>query len=141
MSENDKKSSGKTFWLLILGLIVVLAILWWTDNLNIAVGGSNSYQAVFLTNNQVYFGKLVKKNADYPVLQDVYYLQVTQTLQPRDQNAQTTNINLVKLGGEIHGPIDEMVINRAHILFYEDLHENSQVLQAIKQYKENQEEK
>ena len=99
---------------------------------------SSSYQAVFLTNGQVYFGKLYRENSSFPVLRDVYYLQVTQPPQPL-QEGQTppTNINLVKLGGELHGPQDEMRINKNQILFVEDLKNDSKVVTAIQQL-ENQ---
>ncbi len=97
---------------------------------------SNSYQAVFLSNGQVYFGKLYHENSKFAILTNVYYLQVTQPPQPL-QEGQTppANINLVKLGGELHGPTDEMRINREHILFIEDLKNDSRVLQAIQQFK------
>ena len=97
-------------------------------------GGSSSdaYQAVFLSNNQVYFGKLSNQNSQYPVLRDIYYLQVTQPLQP---SSPQPNVNLVKLGSELHGPVDEMVINRDHILFIEDLKPESQVVAAIESTK------
>ncbi len=38
---------------------------------------SSGYQAVFLTNGQVYFGKLSSTAASYATLKDIYYLQVT----------------------------------------------------------------
>jgi hypothetical protein len=131
-------------WLVILIIAAVIGFLWWTGNLgNFAAAGGSSdrYQAVFLSNDQVYFGKLAQQNSQYPVLTDVFYLQVTQTLQPIEEGTQQTprqNINLVKLGGELHGPEDEMHINRSQIIFFEDLKEDSQVVQAIKQFKENQ---
>ena len=136
----SKKAGGRMIWVIILLIAVGLVFLWQTGKLG-ATGttNSNKYQAVFLTNNQVYFGKLSNAASQYPVLRQVYYLQVTQTLQPKDQNAQPiNNINLVKLGGEIHGPADEMVINRDHILFYEDLKDDSQVVKAINDFKAKQ---
>jgi hypothetical protein len=135
MNEAEvKKSSGlKWFWLVVLAVVVVAGFMWWSGELDMVVGASTGYQAVFLTNNQVYFGKLSKVDSQYPVLRDVYYLQVNQALQPKGDT--TTNINLVKLGGELHGPKDEMVINREHILFFEDLKDDSQIVAAIAQYK------
>ena len=126
MEEGKKnKGSGKVFWLFVLIVIVAAVVLWQADLLNVGAVSGEEYQAVFLTNNQVYFGKLVNRNSQYPVLKDIYYLQVTQTLQPRDENQQPIpNLNLVKLGAEVHGPQDEMVINRDHIMFYEDLKED-----------------
>ena len=138
-----QKRGGKLIWIIILIVVIVLVVLWQTGKLGIGGGGSDtsSYQAVFLTNNQVYFGKLSNADSQYPTLKEVYYLQITQALQPLEQDAPpVTNINLVKLGGEIHGPVDEMVINRDHILFFEDLKDDSQVVTAIKRFVEDQEE-
>ncbi|HEY4475454.1 MAG TPA: hypothetical protein VJB92_01900 [Candidatus Paceibacterota bacterium] len=141
MEEGKKnKGSGKVFWLFVLIVIVAAVVLWQADLLNVGAVSGEEYQAVFLTNNQVYFGKLVNRNSQYPVLKDIYYLQVTQTLQPRDENQQPIpNLNLVKLGAEVHGPQDEMVINRDHIMFYEDLKEDSQVVRSIRQFQASQE--
>jgi hypothetical protein len=44
---------------------------------------------------------------------------------------------LVKLGNELHGPVDEMHISKAQILFYEDLKTDGQVVKAIQAYKAN----
>jgi hypothetical protein len=95
---------------------------------------SNTYQAVFLNNGQVYFGHLSMQNSQFPELRSVYYLQVTQPPQPlKPGETPPTNINLVKLGGELHGPTDEMRIKKDSILFVEDLRADSRVVQAINQ--------
>lgn len=101
--------------------------------------GPSDYQAVFLINNQVYFGKLSDRNSQFPTLTDVYYLQVNQPIQPAQGKAPATqpDISLVKLGGELHGPTDEMKLNRDQILLIEDLRADSNVVRAIKAYKDN----
>ena len=101
-----------------------------------------AYQAVFLTNGQVYFGSVDDDTADPVVVRDIYYLQVTQQLQP-DPNAggesqQVPQVSLVKLGDELHGPTDEMRITRSHVLFVEDLKDDSDVVKAIEAAKEPQ---
>jgi len=125
---------SKWFWLLLVA--VVLAVLWQMGYL--PTGTSGKYQAVFLSNNQVYFGKLMNSNSQFPKLTDIYYLRVTQTLQPQDPNRPQQQINLVKLGNELHGPEDAMKINRDHILFVEDLKADSQVVTAINDFKTQQ---
>ncbi len=77
-------------------------------------------------------------------LKDIFYLQVIQPpLQGQQQPGQTApaaqqpQISLVKLGNELHGPVDEMHMSRTQVLFYEDLKEDSQVVKAIKDYKAN----
>ena len=100
------------------------------------------YQAVFLTNGQVYFGHVQDRNAQYLKLTDVYYLQSVQPLQePQtpDAGAKKTSpppaqpeLTLVKLGQELHGPRDRMDINRDQVLFIEDLRDDGKVADAIK---------
>ncbi|MEK7612133.1 MAG: hypothetical protein AAB407_02215 [Patescibacteria group bacterium] len=135
--SNPSSRKGGMIWLVILLIVAIGVVLWLTGNLPLALGNS-SYQAVFLTNDQVYFGTLTNANGQFPRLSNVFYLQVTQTLQPIGSGQPGTNLNLVKLGGELHGPVDEMAINRDQILFFEDLKDDSQVVTAIRQYEENQ---
>ncbi len=102
------------------------------------IGSNNKYQAVFLNNGQVYFGKLSDEEGLYPRLRDVFYLQVAQppqSLQPGE--TPPPNMSLVKLGSELHGPLDEMKINRNQISFIEDLRPDSRVVQTILQFKKN----
>ena len=103
-------------------------------------GGSvkgKQYQAVFLTNGQVYFGKLKNPDSAYVKLTDIYYLQVQQTVQPDQQKEDANkqpNVSLAKLGSELHGPEDTMYISRDQILFWENLKEDGKATQAIKDY-------
>ena len=134
MDEN-KKSGFSWLWMIIL-IIVLLVVLWFLGKnlgfLGATSTGSSAYQAIFLSNDQVYFGKITKSSGDYATLTDIYYLQVAQALQPSEPSSK---VNLVKLGDEMHGPADIMEINRDHILFIEDLKPESQVVKAIEQYK------
>lgn len=96
---------------------------------------TNQYQAVFLSNNQVYFGKIASINSDQIVLKDIYYLQVQQGVQPEEKAAQDNQqLSLAKLGGELHGPEDTMFINSKQILFWENLKDDGKVVQAIKSH-------
>ena len=94
------------------------------------------YSAVFLANNQVYFGKLFDVNSDYPRLQEVYYLRVQGPLQPppATESAQP-DVQLVKLGNELHGPADEIKFNREQILYIEELKKDSRIVKAIEEFK------
>ena len=93
------------------------------------------YSAVFLSNGQVYFGKLISKNNSEFVLTDVYYLQLSgnETLSSETKLNETT-FSLIKLGNELHGPMDELFIITSQVLFYENLRDDSRVVQAIKNY-------
>jgi hypothetical protein len=138
--------SSRLPWILLLVVVVIVAAVLgvlFRDKLGMGKAETVSdYQAVFLTNGQVYFGKLSDKNDKYVTLNDIYYLQVNQALQ-QTQNGQQPAANqqpqlsLVKLGNELHGPVDEMKINRDQILFFEDIKKDGRVAQAIAEYQAN----
>jgi hypothetical protein len=91
-------------------------------------------QAVFLTNGQVYFGKIKSVNKNYVDMQQIYYLNVNQQVQPNQKDSEDTSnqsVSLVKLGCELHGPTDQMIINRDQITFWENLKTDGQVTKAI----------
>lgn len=96
----------------------------------------DKYQAIFLNGGQVYFGKIKDFNAKFIKIEDIYYLRVQQQVQPgSDQPVQ--DISLAKLGNELHGPEDTMVINRDMVIFWENLKDEGQVVKAITEYKKN----
>jgi hypothetical protein len=93
-------------------------------------------QAIFLTNGQVYFGKVKTVNKDYIDLRGIYYLNVNQQVQPNQSSSSNSNqsVTLVKLGCELHGPTDQMIINRSQVTFWENLKTDGQVTKAINQW-------
>ena len=90
----------------------------------------NKWQAVFLNNNQVYFGHMKNEGGGYIALTDIFYLRAAQPLQQGSQSE--PQLSLVKLGSELHGPEDVMHIPKNVILFWENLKDDSQVVQAIR---------
>lgn len=77
-------------------------------------------------------------------LKDVYYLQTQKTDEESGNPQQTqssTNsdgLTLIKLGSEIHGPEDEMIVAKDQVLFYENLKKDGKVSQSIEQSKKSQ---
>lgn len=126
-----------------LGIAIIVLVL-----LGLVVGGwlayqkfgsnslikSDKYQAVFLTSGAVYFGKLEMASSDHYRLTEVFYPQVNGQSETEGQQAANGDIQLVKLGTEIHGPSDEMLINREQVLFFENLTDDGKVMQTIEQY-------
>lgn len=90
-----------------------------------AVSFSTPYQAVLLSNNSVYFGKLAGYGTSNPVLTDVFYI-VSKT----DPTTKQVQNILVKRGKELHGP-DRMYINANSIVFVEPVGTDSKVAQLI----------
>jgi hypothetical protein len=142
--------SSKLPWVIlviVVIVIIVVAVLFrdkWGGGSKDTPMKASEYQAVFLTNGQVYFGKMSNAHDAYVTLKDIFYLQVqnppiqgSQEEQQAQAQQQQPQLSLVKLGQELHGPVDEMHINREQILFYEDMKEDAKVMQAIKEYKAN----
>jgi hypothetical protein len=90
---------------------------------------ASKYQAVFLNNGQVYFGKVKTLNKQFVRMTSVYYL--TQSGQ-----SGSSNYSLVKLGcQQIHDPYDQMVVNRDQVTFWENLNADGKVVKSIEEFK------
>ena len=88
---------------------------------------TTEYQAVLLTNGQIFFGKMEKAGSAYPVLKNVYY--VRQQMNPETKEMKST---LIKRSMEVHAP-DVMYINASSIAFIEPISPDSKLAQMIKQ--------
>lgn len=95
-------------------------------------GKKNAWQAVFLTNGQVYFGIISRETKNVLVLRKVYYLQLNQAEKEGETGA--PQLSVIKLGQEPHGPTDEMRINKEHVIFVEDLRADSAVVRTIEDF-------
>jgi hypothetical protein len=93
------------------------------------------YQAVFLANGQVYFGKIENAESPYPMLKEVYYLN-----RQMDKNSKEVKATLVKRTSDWHSP-DYMYINSSQIAIMEPVSPNSKVGQLIKEAKGKEEKK
>lgn len=127
MSKLFKKYSAIV--LICLGVVVgiLLAIILWYKLYLIYTEknliSEDSYQAIFLSNDQIYFGHLKNINSDYLLLEDVYYVKID-----GDSGGK-----LIKLGqSEPHRPTNEMMINKDQVLFWENLSPDSPVVQTIR---------
>jgi hypothetical protein len=90
------------------------------------------YQAVFLSNGQVYFGKITEFTKDTLKLVDIYYLRTGSI--DKNGNPTTADASLTKLGSELHAPDDVMFIERKNLTFWENLKTDGQVTKAIGEY-------
>jgi hypothetical protein len=135
---------GKIYKIAFLALLVSATILFIAVIFFLAFGRTidkeaklvdkGMYQAVFVNVNgtnggQVYFGKITDLTAKYIRLEKVFYIQN----QASSDNASSA-YNLVKLGCELHGPSDMMVINRDQVFFWENLKDDGQVAQKAAEF-------
>ena len=138
--QSDQKKKGWA-WILILFVIILGAVGWFysdsggstdvgdSDDTTTPIS-SGEYQAVFLDNGQVYFGKLEQSAGEFYELTDVYYMRTGSAALD-----EISNLSLTKLGNEAHGPEDKMLINTDHIIFIEDMKSDSKVVEAINAHK------
>jgi hypothetical protein len=132
-----KQLVGAAFLVLLIAALVVVGLLLYKSQSTPGIDGSK-YQAVFMTNGQVYFGKLKALSDQYMQLSDIFYLQTTtksdsENLQDTADDAET-DVQLIKLGNEVHGPEDQMVIAKDQILFFENLKTDGKVAKSIADY-------
>jgi hypothetical protein len=113
-----------------LALLVFLAAFFFTQwwDFTLPSLGRTQYQAVFLANGQTYFGRYYDRVGAYAKIEDVYYLQ--QTDSTGGDNAGT---KLVRRGSELHAPSHRMLIPKSAILFVEDLTDASPIAQFMAQ--------
>ena len=142
--DNGKRSRKGLLWTIIIALLVIIlaAIGWFafaaakTSNTGIDTG---KYQAIFLSNGQVYFGKLSDFNEQSYKLTNIYYpqAQADGTDEDAQDTAASTGIKLIRLGDEVHGPENEMFITKDQTLYYENLKSDSKVSGLIDQNEKN----
>lgn len=140
-----KPKRSKKFTGMIIGIVVLLLALgaggWYLfqSTTNALIDGTK-YQAVFFTSGQVYFGKLQQVNRDYFKLTDVFYIQApknstTSSTDPQKASIdKNSDLQLIKLGSEVHGPEDEMVISKSQVLFFENLKKDGTVTVSIDKF-------
>lgn len=142
--KEEKTPSRFKLPIIAIIIVVALCIAGWFAWSKMQGSGtaidSNKYQAVFFTNGQVYFGKLHAFSDDSLKLTDIYYLQTqseekTDSANPQQTSTSQNDVQLIKLGDEIHGPEDEMVISKEQLLFYENLKTDGKVAQSIEKHK------
>jgi hypothetical protein len=85
------------------------------------------YQAVFMDNGQIFFGRLQKTNSDFFYLRDVFYIK-----HEVDKEQKEARNLLLKRGMEWHGP-EFMRINSRHVVLIEPVAPDSRVFQLIMQ--------
>jgi hypothetical protein len=118
----------------LIKIIIIITIFSLTQGCGSGAGSQKislqtEYQAVFLGNGQVFFGK-AETGPDYVTLKDVFYIQS----QVNPENKQQVRNILIKRGQELHGP-DLMYISKAHVVLIEPVSSESQVAKLIKEAK------
>lgn len=121
-------------------LLLTSWMLWTTQRGAASAIDTDKYQAVFLSNGQVYFGKMSFVNSEYVELSNVYYLERQATSgasTEADKEATPTtddnnNFQLLKYSDVLYGSEDKMVISKSDMIRFENLKNDGVVARAIK---------
>lgn len=139
-AQPSAKNSKKWPFIIVIILVVVALVgaaifIFKPNNTNGQYIDSSTYQAVFSTNGQVYFGKLKAGKGNELRLTEVYYVQPKPTGSDSESVESKTgnDLELIKLGSnEVYGPKNEMVFIKDQVLYYENLDPNGKVSNLIR---------
>lgn len=84
------------------------------------------YQAVILSNDKVYFGKISAKTPEFYELKNAFFLRET-----REGEDSEPVRALLPVNREIHAPENTMLIRRSEVVLIENLAEDSPLLKEI----------
>ena len=89
------------------------------------------YQAVILSNDKVYFGRISPATDEFFRLQDAFFLQEKAGATSSDPPVRT----LRPLNDELQAPENSMLIRRADVVLIENLDKSSPILKEIQRQK------
>lgn len=113
---------------LLLGVLAWLALLWIRPEDPFAGAvDTDRWQAVFLSNGQVYFGHLTVASDDFYELREAFYIRES----PPTEEGQPPTREVRALTTEFHQPENWMLIRKEEVLFIENLRPDSDVAEAI----------
>ncbi len=141
-NKAKRDSSGLLKWgtlalggiIVVLIVAVIITIAFTSQKSQAGYVNTNKLQAVFLNSGQVYFGNIQEINPQFLVLTNIFYLQTNSSSSSNSSSTSSSNVSLVKLGCQIHGPYDQMMINMQQVSFWENLKSSGQVSQAVAKY-------
>lgn len=136
------RGRGKRYMLKVLIVLVAIAVVlgsvWWFLLRNIGIPSyinTSEYQVACLQSGECYFGKVTAVTNDVIIIRDVFYVQKSTTATATTTtDASNNNLELIKLGNEVHGPEDQMVLTRSSVLYVENLKPSGKVTQTIQTY-------
>lgn len=136
--EKTDKGFTKKALFIVVGAVVVIGLVWWFFLRNVGIPSyvdTGKYQVACLQSGECYFGKITSVTSDTVQIKNVFYVQKSSDTSATSSTVDN-NLQLIKLGNEVHGPEDMMIINRAQVLYIENLKSDGKVTQTINSYYE-----
>jgi hypothetical protein len=137
-TATHRTSPGKRRVMTLVVGIVVLVVLsfaaWFVWQGNGSSPRNDRYQAVFLDDNQVFFGKLVGTHGEYLRLEKPYSTKaadIPEGATAEQKEAISNNLSLIKVADMVYGPEDVMMIRAEKVKYWQDLQPDSKVAKAL----------
>lgn len=111
-------------------VVLTILVLWFLISF---LSSTFAWKAVFLDSNQVFFGKFV----NIPFVSTIT-LRKAHFIKPDEVDSASStptrqNMIISKIGEMPHGPAEDMVISKDHILYYENLKPGSSMVKGLEQ--------
>ena len=146
MNDIEKKGNAGSygraifvFAVLIFVLVLIFTgISLWQDgtvrNAMQLIKYNDSYQVVFLTSGQAYFGNITEITNEYIIMENPFSIKVQQAQADESSQVSQSEIKLLSIEDEFYQPEGYMLIEKSAILFTEELKDSSQIVEIIKNY-------
>lgn len=142
MKEKNKKSYGKASFVFTILIFVLLLIFFgifsWQNgiirNTVQLLKYKDSYQAIFLTNGQAYFGNITEITNEYIILEEPYSIKLQQKQTDGEGETAQSEVKLLSIEDEFYKPVGYMLIKKSQINFIEELQDSSQIIEIIENY-------
>ncbi|MFZ1458609.1 MAG: hypothetical protein WAT17_01900 [Candidatus Saccharimonadales bacterium] len=92
---------------------------------------TSTYQVVYLTNGQAYFGKLENTSGEYLVIRSPYSAQSVQSEQKAGE-VTTPTTTLLRVRDQVYGPEDSIAIRTETVAFWQNLRDDSKITALLK---------
>ena len=138
-ATNRPKKGIIVFLVLIFVLIFIfISISFWQNgtvrNVIQTFKFKDTYQAIFLSNGQVYFGKISEITNKYVILNKPFFIKVEQKQENLEEISDQPELKLISIKDEFHKPKDYMIIEKSSIILIEELDSSSQIVDIIGNY-------
>jgi len=134
-SKNVKKYTPAKRHVAVAAAIIVvgafLLTLWFIRGGTGQVIDKTSYQVVYMSNGQAYFGKLQNVSGQFLTLASPFSAQNPQ----QDSSDTNAAVPLVPVTEQVYGPENSIALRSENVLFWQNLRDDSKVTQAIKNQK------
>jgi len=121
-------------WIIAVIAVVLIVVIEFAVAAIFSIGqfapkASTTWSAVFLNDNEIFFGHIKTSDSHQLELTNVYYLQRTQPPQGTQAPAQLSINSLVT--SQIQCPQDDITLDRVNILYTQDLQNSSFVVNTL----------